>query len=114
MWLIFAGMMRKVYLKNKAKIKKGEMWLLRMTYTFSYGLMVKMHESMFGLICYMLLLQFSCMSFGNPLGVLSFLYSLVVLAYLGYIFSTIYKKLNGENAKPKLWIAHHLTPLVAR
>ena len=56
MWIVFALILRKFYLCHKEEIKRGEKWMLRMGYTFFYGVMIKVHESMFGLTFYMLLL----------------------------------------------------------
>jgi hypothetical protein len=64
--------------------------MLRMAYTFCYGLMIKAHESMFGLICYGLLLSFSCLDFVNTLGILSFIFAFLLLAYLVFISVKIY------------------------
>ncbi len=90
------------------------MWVLRMTYTYFYGVMVKTHESMFGLMCYGLLMQFSCLTFTNILGIFSFIAAVMLLAYLIFNTVNLYKKLNGQNKKSQLWIANHMTPLVAR
>ena len=84
-----------MYLKHKPQIKKGEKWMLRMGYTFCYGLMIKMHESMFGMICYGLLMQFSCLNFNSVLGVFSFLAAILCTSYLAYFIVAIYQKLNG-------------------
>jgi hypothetical protein len=95
MWLIFYVLLRKTYLHYKVQIKKGEMWVLRMTYTYFYGVMVKTHESMFGLMCYGLLMQFSCLTFTNILGIFSFIAAVMLLAYLIFNTVNLYKKLNG-------------------
>jgi hypothetical protein len=95
MWTLFYAILRQVYLHYKAEIKKGNKWVLRMSYTFCYGLMIKTHESMFGLLCYALLMQFSCLTFTNVLGVFSFMAAIIMLAYLFYNTTSIYYKLNG-------------------
>ncbi len=66
-----------------------------MSYTFCYGLMIKTHESMFGLLCYALLMQFSCLTFTNVLGTFSFIVSILTLGYLIYNTANIYYKMNG-------------------
>ncbi len=90
------------------------MWVLRMAYTFCYGLMIKTHESMFGLICYGLLMQFACMTFTNVLSIFSFIAAVMLLAYLIFNITNLYQKMNGYNKKSQLWIANHMTPLITR
>jgi hypothetical protein len=87
MWILFYALLRKIHMHYKDQIKKGEMWVLRMAYTFCYGLMIKVHESMFGLMSYALLMQFSCMTFANLLGIFSFIAAILLLGYL--VFSII-------------------------
>ncbi len=70
--------------------------MLRMGYTFCYGLMVKTHESMFGLIVYGLLLQYSCLDFDSVIGVFSFMSALLLLGYLIFLAINLYQKINGE------------------
>jgi hypothetical protein len=67
-----------------------------MCYTFSYGFMIKTHESMFGLLCYGLLLQFSLLTFTNLLGIFSFIAAILLLAYLIYGTINLYFKMNGN------------------
>jgi hypothetical protein len=90
MWLLFYVLLRKIYLHYKPQIKKGEMWVLRMTYTYCYGLMIKIHESMFGLMCYGLLMQFAYMKFTNILGIFSFIAAVMLLAYLIFNIINLY------------------------
>ncbi len=66
------------------------MWGLRMTYTYCYGLMIKTHESMFGLMCYGLLMQFACMTFTNILSIFSFIAAVMLLAYLIFNITNLY------------------------
>ncbi len=113
-WILFSLGIRRYYLRNKENIKKGEMWVLRMSYTFSYGFMIKMHESMFGLNCYSLLLQYSCLDFENILGIFSFITAILYSAYLGFMSTNVYLKLNCKQQKSQLWVANHMTPLVVQ
>jgi hypothetical protein len=66
-----------------------------MSYNFSYGFMIKTHESMFALLCYGLLLQFSSLNFTNLLGIFSFIAAILLLAYLIYGTINLYLKMNG-------------------
>ncbi len=95
MWLLFYVLLRRIYLNYKPYIKKGEMWLLRMTYAYCYGLMINIHESMFGLMSYGLLMQFACMTFTNVLGIFSFTAAVMLLAYLIFNTVNLYQKMNG-------------------
>jgi hypothetical protein len=58
--------------------------------------MVKTHESMFGLIVYGLLLQYSCLDFDSVIGVFSFMSALLLLGYLIFLAINLYQKINGE------------------
>jgi hypothetical protein len=71
------------------------MWVLRMTYTYCYGLMIKIHESMFGLMCYGLLMQFAYMTFTNILSIFSFMAAVMLLGYLVLNITNLYQKMNG-------------------
>jgi hypothetical protein len=99
MWLVFYTVLRKQYLRYKTQTKKGEKWVLRMSYILSYGLMIKTHESMFGLLCYGLLMQFTCLTFNSVVGIFSFLAALSLLSYLLYNIVNLYCKLNGKHKK---------------
>ncbi len=90
------------------------MWVLRMAYTFFYGLMIKIHESMFGFICHGLLIYCSSMTFTNIFGAFSFITAFILLAYLIINVFNLNYKMNGKNQKSQLWIANHMTPLVVR
>ncbi len=85
-----------------------------MTYTFAYGLMIKMHESMFAIIIYSLLLQYTLLTFSNALAICCYLFMLFFTIYVVKIYTEIYCKMNSIAQKSQLWIANHFTPLVQR
>ncbi len=61
---------------------KGEKKLVNFAYFFTLETVIKMHESIFGMIFYSLLIQFSCLTFFNAIGIVSFILSVIVCAYI--------------------------------
>ncbi len=68
----------------------GEKKFINFIYFFALETIIKMHESIFGIIIYSLLMQFSCLTFENILGIMSFILSLAVLIYITLISYHIY------------------------
>jgi hypothetical protein len=97
MWFAFGALLRHYYLRYKANIKKGEMWVLRMGYTFCYGVMIRIHESIFGLMCYGFLMQFTYLNFTTVLSIFSFIAAVLLLAYIVVNTVNLYDKMNGNN-----------------
>ncbi len=81
-WLIFKLVIERLYKKYLQQILKGEKKLVNFAYFFALETNIKMHESIFGMILYGLLMQFSCLTFSNAIGIVSFLLSVIVYAYI--------------------------------
>ncbi len=111
--LIFKFGVKKLYTLNEEEIKLGNKKWLSFAYFFTFETIVKMHESIFGMSLYSLLMQFSCINFHNTLGILSFLLALAVCTYLMLIIHKVWTILNNPNIKVS-WISEHFAPLVAR
>ncbi len=55
-WLIFKLIVERLYKKYYEKILKGEKKLVNFTYFFTLETLIKMHESIFGMTLYCLLM----------------------------------------------------------
>jgi hypothetical protein len=75
----------------------GEKKLVNFIYFFTLETIIKMHESIFGMIIYSLLMQFSCLNFENILGIMSFILSLAVLIYVTLINYYIYSVFSRQD-----------------
>ena len=59
-----------------------------------------LHESVFGMIVYGLLLEFSCLDFSSVLGVSSSILAFGLLAYIMIIAYVVYSKINYATSIP--------------
>lgn len=86
-----------------------------MIYYFCYGLMIKIHESLFGFLVYSLILQFVSTNFFDTLGIISYVMAIIVTIYLVVGTTFVVRKLNKyDESGRKLWISNHMAPIVTR
>ncbi len=71
--------------------------MVNFAYFFLFETIIKMHESIFGMIFYSLLTQFSCMTFLNAIGIVSFLLSVIICAYITGIVYYIWSILSNQS-----------------
>lgn len=82
-----------------------------MTYHFVYGFVLKLHESIFGVIIYSMLLSLRCSTLTTTFSVFNFVLLVLYGVYLYKISVFAYRKLLS---KSEVWLINHFTPLVAR
>ncbi len=96
-WLIFKLVVERLYKKYSEQILKGEKKWVNFAYFFTLETTIKTHESIFGMILYCLLMQFSCLTFLNTVGVVSFILSVIVCTYITGIIYYIWSILNNHS-----------------
>ena len=73
-----------------------------------------LHESVFGIIVYAVLAQFSCMNLYDALGVFCYLLVMGLVFYIWNLAVVVHSKIKTYSSDSKQWIDEHLAPLVTR
>jgi hypothetical protein len=96
MWLVFVLVIKKLYKKYKDDIQIGKTKIVRALYFFVKETMLKIHETIFGMAFYTLLLQFQSIDFHTVIGVFSYVSSVLLCIYMAYAAAYAWKKLNND------------------